>query len=141
MPFLLRNNIYFRRPNSGGMRDIFLAPFGPKLLLCVLGTSFLLAIVMISITIVYYRIERKKRKIWSLSDENAKKEGKKWKISDAILWSVSILCMQGELIRRCIQFHSRPSSHFKKKKNLIIKNHIDFWFLSFFFFFKVLFAY
>ncbi|KAK6626534.1 hypothetical protein RUM44_009007 [Polyplax serrata] len=94
------NNIYFHRPISGGMRDIFLAPFSPKLVLCVLMTSLLLAIAMISISIARHNmISRKETTDFHCTSDKGKlfirQERKKWKISDAVLWSVSILCMQG----------------------------------------------
>ena len=81
------------------MRDIFLIPFSTQLVFCVVCTGLLLALAMISITLVHYKINidgaahpdhENNEKI----NKNIK-EKKKWSISDAILWCISILFMQG----------------------------------------------
>ncbi|KAL0274792.1 UNVERIFIED_CONTAM: hypothetical protein PYX00_002832 [Menopon gallinae] len=90
------NNVYFKRPDSGGMRNIFLDPFSPYLLVSVFSTAVLLGIAMITIALVNCRIIREdavvgevKREIKVDSDE------RKWEVSEAALWSVSVMCMQG----------------------------------------------
>ena len=82
------------------MRDIFLIPFSTQLVFCVVCTGLLLALAMISITLVHYKINidgvahpdpENNEKI----NKNIKEKKKKWSISDAILWCISILFMQG----------------------------------------------
>lgn len=87
------------------MRDIFLAPFSPRLILCVFGTGALLAIAMISITLANYHKVKKASKNSEVNVINNKKTermviirrnmDRRWEVTEAALWSVSVICMQG----------------------------------------------
>lgn len=67
-------------------RDIYLTPFSPKLLLCVLGMSILLAIIMLIVA----SIANIRAKINDITTEYIN-------ISYAALWVVGILSMQGKI--------------------------------------------
>jgi amino acid transporter len=88
--FVLRRNIYFRRPETGAMRDIFLAPFSPRLLASVVATGVVIATAMVLVNASIAKRNRKKE-----SDRNNKNSKTKWSLGEAMVWSVSVLCMQG----------------------------------------------
>lgn len=66
---------------SNEIRDIFLAPFGTRLLLSVFGTFVVLAAMVFVINFVVTRI----------SNDHQERLG----ISDSIMWCVAVLTMQG----------------------------------------------
>ncbi|XP_049948264.1 glutamate receptor ionotropic, delta-1-like [Schistocerca serialis cubense] len=73
-------NIYFRRPEGGALRDIFLAPFSPRLLACVAATGALLALAAAAAT---------------AAGVGAGLADRRWGAGEAFVWSISVLCMQG----------------------------------------------
>ena len=88
-----------------------MAPFSPRLLLCVFGTGLLLAVAMISITLANYqksRIRSNESEINVITKKKMERTilvrrnmDRKWEITEAALWSVSVLCMQG--LNECCQ--------------------------------------
>jgi len=86
----LRRNIYFRRPETGAMRDIFLAPFSPRLIASVVATGVVIAIAMVLVS-----VSKAKRNGRQESSTHRKSSETKWSLGEAIVWSVSVLCMQG----------------------------------------------
>ncbi|XP_068082281.1 glutamate receptor ionotropic, kainate glr-3 [Anabrus simplex] len=86
-------NIYFHRPDTGAMRDIFLAPFSPRLLLCVAATGMVLAIAVavINASTTGQDINSNNR----MTGNKATKRKFRWGLGEAAVWSVSVLCMQG----------------------------------------------
>ncbi|XP_069688691.1 probable glutamate receptor [Periplaneta americana] len=79
-------NIYFRRPESSAMRDIFLAPFSPRLLASVAMTGVVIATAMVLVT-------ASTKKKTTGADTAVYKT--RWSLGEAMVWSVSVLCMQG----------------------------------------------
>ncbi|CAB0036341.1 unnamed protein product [Trichogramma brassicae] len=75
-----RRSIYFRPPETSS--NIFLQPFSPKLLLCVLGTLVLIVAVMEVINYVTLFIH------WNEDQEH-------FGLGEATLWCLSIMCIQG----------------------------------------------
>ncbi|XP_049855474.1 glutamate receptor ionotropic, delta-1-like [Schistocerca gregaria] len=73
-------NIYFRRPEGGALRDIFLAPFSPRLLACVAATGTVLALAAAAAT---------------AAGVGAGLADRRWGAGEAFVWSISVLCMQG----------------------------------------------
>ncbi|KAJ8894218.1 hypothetical protein PR048_006830 [Dryococelus australis] len=74
----LRKKVYLRRPDSGALRDIFLEPFGPRLL----GGVFVTALALgVAAALVNAAVETR--------------GGARWGFSDSLVWSVGLLCMQG----------------------------------------------
>ena len=71
------------------MRDIFLAPFSPRLLLSVAATGLVIAIAMVLVNAIRAKYEKK------IQCVSTTKPTAKWSIGEAIVWSVSVLCMQG----------------------------------------------
>jgi hypothetical protein len=72
------------------MRDIFLAPFSPRLLASVVATGVVIATAMF---LVNASTAKRNRRNESNSNSNSSKT--KWSLGEAIVWSVSVLCMQG----------------------------------------------
>lgn len=87
---VLRRNIYFRRPENGAMRDIFLAPFSPRLLASVVATGVVIATAMILVNASVAKRNKKRE-----CNSNSKNLKTKWSLGEAMVWSVSVLCMQG----------------------------------------------
>ncbi|XP_021924186.1 glutamate receptor ionotropic, NMDA 2B-like [Zootermopsis nevadensis] len=83
-------NIYFRRPETGAMRDIFLAPFSPRLLASVVATGVVIATAMFLVNASTAKTNRRNE-----SNSNSKSSKTKWILGEAMVWSVSVLCMQG----------------------------------------------
>ncbi|KAL7290186.1 hypothetical protein TKK_0015895 [Trichogramma kaykai] len=75
-----KRSIYFRPPETSS--NIFLQPFSPKLLLCVLGTLVLIVAVMEVINYVTLFIH------WNEDQEH-------FGLGEATLWCLSIMCIQG----------------------------------------------
>ena len=86
----LRRNIYFRRPETGAMRDIFLAPFSPRLLASVVATGGVIATAMVLVN-----ASTAKTNVREESNSNRKSSNTKWSLGEAMVGSVSVLCMQG----------------------------------------------
>jgi hypothetical protein len=72
------------------MRDIFLAPFSTRLLASVVVTGMVIAIAMLLVN-----ASTAKRNIRNESNRNSKSSKTKWSLGEAMVWSVSVLCMQG----------------------------------------------
>jgi hypothetical protein len=72
------------------MRDIFLAPFSPRLIASVVATGVVIAVAMVLIS-----VSTAKRNGRQESSTNRKSSETKWSLGEAIVWSVSVLCMQG----------------------------------------------
>lgn len=72
------------------MRDIFLAPFSPRLLASVAATGVVIAIAMVLVS-----VSTAKRNGRQESSTNIESSKTKWSLGEAIVWSVSVLCMQG----------------------------------------------
>lgn len=73
-------------------KDIYLTPFSQKLLLCVLGMAILLAVIMLTVSLVANYKARQRNEQQS-EDVN---------VSYAALWVVGILTMQGNIISSCM---------------------------------------
>lgn len=85
MYFLFRRNIYFKPKESNEIRDIFLAPFGTRLLLSVFVTFLILAAMAFVINLVTSKIIR-----------NSAQES--FGISDSVMWCIAVLTMQGFVV-------------------------------------------
>jgi hypothetical protein len=72
------------------MRDIFLAPFCPRLIASVVATGVVIAVAMVLIS-----VSTAKRNGRQESNTNRKSSETKWSLGEAMVWSVSVLCMQG----------------------------------------------
>jgi len=72
------------------MRDIFLAPFSPRLIASVVATGVVIAIAMVLVS-----VSKAKRNGRQESSTHRKSSETKWSLGEAIVWSVSVLCMQG----------------------------------------------
>lgn len=70
------------------MRDIFLVPFGPRLIVCVLVTSIILAATVAFINHVVILLKVQKSILLSPQVE--------LNVSDSVIWCISVLSMQGE---------------------------------------------
>ena len=79
-----RRSIYFKPPETSS--NIFLQPFSPKLLLCVIGTLVMIVAVMEIINYVTLLIHWKEDKAH-------------FGLGEATLWCLSIMCMQGTSFR------------------------------------------
>ncbi|CAG4985926.1 unnamed protein product [Colias eurytheme] len=74
-------NIYIRNQETSSVRDIFLAPFSPRLIICVVAVVVIAAIAIVLVC--------------KLSNNNPKKKSHKMSCTEALIWSTGILCQQG----------------------------------------------
>jgi len=72
------------------MRNIFLAPLSPRLLASVVATGVVIAIAMVMVNGSTAKSNRKEE-----TSNNSKSSKTKWSLGEAMVWSVSVLCMQG----------------------------------------------
>ncbi|XP_050347210.1 probable glutamate receptor [Nymphalis io] len=75
-------NIYIRHQETSAVRDIFLAPFSPQLIACVVCVAFLASITMIIISKTCLK-------------------ARCMSFTDVIIWSMGIICQQGSSWRPC----------------------------------------
>ncbi|XP_072938862.1 uncharacterized protein [Epargyreus clarus] len=73
-------NIYIRHQETSAVRDIFLAPFSARLVACVVAVALIAAITVVLISRVATKLCNETRTI---------------SCTEALLWSVGILCQQG----------------------------------------------
>lgn len=95
------------------MRDIFLAPFSPRLLASVVATGVVIAIAMVLVNASTAKGNGRQE-----SSTNKKSFKTKWSLGEAMVWSVSVLCMQGN-------YNYLVMAHYKicvVKTQMFIKN-------------------
>lgn len=73
-----RYNIYIRHQETSAIRDIFLAPFNPKLIACVVCVALIASIT-----------------IFIISNMTLHDGCRRISCTDAVIWSMGILCQQG----------------------------------------------
>ncbi|XP_038214587.1 probable glutamate receptor [Zerene cesonia] len=74
-------NIYIRNQETSSVRDIFLAPFSPRLIVCVVAVVVIAALAIVLVC--------------KLSNNNSKNKSHKMSCTEALIWSTGILCQQG----------------------------------------------
>ncbi|CAK1540461.1 unnamed protein product [Leptosia nina] len=74
-------NIYIRNQETSSVRDIFLAPFSTRLLVCVAFVIIMAALVIVIITNISRSLLRTKSRAMTCTE--------------ALIWSTGILCQQG----------------------------------------------
>jgi len=92
------------------MRDIFLAPFSPRLLASVVATGVVIAIAMVLVSASTAKRNRRQE-----SSTNRKSSKTKWNLGEAIVWSVSVLCMQGSY--NYLLWHIKELSNYDSNVN------------------------
>lgn len=80
--------MYVKPKESNEMRDIFLVPFGVRLIVSVLVTGIILAATVAFINHVVILMKVQKSSFTSPQVE--------LNVSDSIIWCISVLSMQGE---------------------------------------------
>lgn len=83
--WIFRRNIYVKPKESNEIRDIFLAPFGIRLVLSVFGTFLILAAMVFVIDFVISKTTHHLQRTLG--------------VSDSVMWCVAVLTMQGAAFR------------------------------------------
>ncbi|XP_050674362.1 glutamate receptor ionotropic, kainate 1-like, partial [Leptidea sinapis] len=74
-------NIYIRNQETSAVRDIFLAPFSSRLLVCVIAVIIVTSLAVVVISRLTIQLARNKRR--------------KMEYTEAMVWSMGIICQQG----------------------------------------------
>lgn len=84
--FFFRSCVYFRKSGNGRLHDVVRATFSNELQISVLCTGVLLWIAMLAITVTTARY--------------CDNDSEFWEPTEALIWTISILCMQGKFYRK-----------------------------------------